>query len=99
MQTLKTIHPPLNEHQAILFPLLQAKVGDRFGLYMTSVEGAFYPNEFEEYSGYVVTPNDEHFFFWTSWDYEKERVYLGTWEPTEPMDNYCEADVYVELGR
>jgi hypothetical protein len=55
----------------------------RHGLYLLTSENRFSPDGFEEMSGFVVSHDEQVFFFWTGWDAEKRSPTFKVWRRAE----------------
>src|SRR3712207_1912060 len=85
---------PETLHQRVIRDTIAARGYPRgtYAFFHTTGEGAFLPigsddDPVEETSGYLVTRDGKHIYFWVVWDDAKNQPTMLHWEEVEP-DKY-----------
>jgi hypothetical protein len=67
---------------------------ERHGLYLRTSENRFGPDGFEEMSGFVVSPDEHVYFFWTGWDANRGTSTFKIWRKAEPQQDWQRSQEY-----
>lgn len=80
--------------------LLDDELGaGRYAVFFASGEGDVMPDGTEESSGFAVTEDDRHYFFWTGWDAAANRIDFSTWQPTVAEPSWSGSAEYRDARR
>jgi hypothetical protein len=82
------------EHMELLERLIAERGIERHGLYLLTSENRLTPDGFEEMSGFVVSHDEQVFFFWTGWDASKGTSAFKTWRKSEPEADWQTSQEY-----
>jgi hypothetical protein len=97
---LSTPAPGEPGERALLLELLKRRPelkGQRFALFFVTGEGPTHPwrgQEVEEASGYVLTAQDEVYYFWLGWDPARGEPALVLFERVAPEPSWAGAAEY-----
>ena len=82
------------EHMEHLDRLIAERGITRHGIYLLTSENRFTPDGFEEMSGFVVSHNEQVFFFWTGWDASTGTSTFKIWRTAEPQPDWQNSQEY-----
>ncbi len=75
--------------------LIRERIGDQqYGIFHNVGEGTFFPDGSEDCSGFVVTEDGAHYFYWTDW--QDGRKTFGTWESELFQEEWTDSSEYLQ---
>lgn len=94
-------------HETLLDRVLADAIAEKghsrgsYAYFFTSQEGRLIPlpgvgETIEEYSGYIVTKDDEHFLFWLGWDQERQMPAMIHWDRIDPPHRWVQNSEYLD---